>query len=164
MKIGVFSDTHNDMQATQRAAEIFRGRGIHILFHCGDITSADVLPHLKGFAVYVVRGNMDREHLKSLRRQAASQEGVHWLDKGDVVEVGGKRVAITHGDLETVCDKLLEEAPDYLLHGHTHRRRDERVDGTRVINPGALGGVQYESRSLCVLDLDTDDLDVIILD
>ena len=59
---------------------------------------------------------------------------------------------------------LLEEAPDYLLHGHTHCRRDERLDGTRVINPGALGGVQYESRSLCVLDLDTDDLDVIILD
>jgi putative phosphoesterase len=164
MKIGILSDTHNDVQATQRAVEILRGRGIHILFHCGDVTSADVLPHLKGFEVYVVRGNMDRHHLKSLRGQAASQEGVHWLGKGDVVEVGGKRVAITHGDLKTVYDKLLEEAPDYLLQGHTHRRRDERVGGTRVINPGALGGVQYESRSLCVLDLDTDDLDVIVLD
>jgi putative phosphoesterase len=153
MKIGILSDTHNDIQATQHAMEIFRGRGIRLLFHCGDITSADVLPHLKGFEVYVVRGNMDRHNLKSLRKQAVSQEGVHWLDKGDVVELGGKRVAITHGDLEPVYDKLLKKAPDYVLHGHTHRRRDERVDGTRVINPGALGGVQYESRSLCVLDI-----------
>jgi predicted phosphodiesterase len=27
-----------------------------------------------------------------------------------------------------------------------------------VINPGALGGVRHESRSFCILDLQTDEL------
>ena len=29
-------------------------------------------------------------------------------------------------------------APDVLLHGHTHRWRDETIDGVRFLNPGAL--------------------------
>jgi hypothetical protein len=32
-----------------------------------------------------------------------------------------------------------------------------------LINPGALGGVNYETRSICILDLSNDQLDVIQL-
>ena len=28
---------------------------------------------------------------------------------------------------------------DFLLHGHTHVPRDERIGATRVFNPGAVG-------------------------
>ena len=39
--------------------------------------------------------------------------------------------------------------------GHTHRRRDQTIGRTRVINPGALGGVRWQRRSFCILDLAT---------
>jgi predicted phosphodiesterase len=60
-------------------------------------------------------------------------------------------------------EALLIAQPDYLLMGHTHRRHDARVGLTRVINPGALGGTQHEARSVCVLDLANDQLEIIRL-
>jgi predicted phosphodiesterase len=35
-------------------------------------------------------------------------------------------------------ESALEDGVDFLLHGHTHEVRDERVGSTRIINPGAL--------------------------
>jgi hypothetical protein len=53
---------------------------------------------------------------------------------------------------------------DYLFTGHTHVRMDKRIGRTRLINPGALGGTRKQSRSVAILDLDTDELIFEILD
>lgn len=163
MRIGILSDTHNDSAATSRALQGFRQRGVRVLFHCGDLTSPDMVTHFAGFEIYSVRGNMDRHLVPALKAAMAAQPGAHWLGKGDEVEIAGKRLAITHGDREDVLETLLFAQPDYLFVGHTHRRRDEQIGPTRVINPGALGGTQHEGRSICVLDLVTDRLEVIRL-
>jgi putative phosphoesterase len=161
LKIGILSDTHNDRAATQRALREFRQRGVNTLFHCGDLTAADIVPLFNGFDVRFVRGNMDRHHVKALRAAVVEQNGADWWGKGDLVELEGKLIGMTHGDSEEVLADLLYAEPDYLFHGHTHRRRDERIGSTRVINPGALGGIQHESRSICILDTEADELDVI---
>jgi putative phosphoesterase len=163
MKIGILSDTHNDSAATRRALQEFRRHGVCTLFHCGDLTTADMVAHFAGFEVYFVRGNMDRHHVPALTAAVGVQEGAHWLGKGDEVELLGKRIAIVHGDREELFEMLLFAEPDYVFTGHTHRRRDERVGQTRIINPGALGGVKYEARSICILDLGSDQLNVIQL-
>jgi len=163
MKVGILSDTHDDRAMIARALQEFRQRDVNTLFHCGDLTSAEMVSHLGGFEVFFVRGNMDRHQKKALKRAIAVQAGAKWLGKGDEVELEGKRIAITHGDREAVLETLLFAEPDYLFTGHTHRRRDERLGPTRVINPGAVGGVQYEERSIGVLDLSTDELEVILL-
>lgn len=163
MKVGILSDTHNDGLATQRGLQVLRLRGVRTLFHCGDLTTADMVQHFVGFEVYFVRGNMDRHHVQVLRAAVATQPGAHWLGKGDEVALDGKRIAITHGDREDVLEGLLFAGPDYLFSGHTHRRHDERIGPTRAINPGALGGMQHETRSLGILDLATDQLEVIEL-
>jgi putative phosphoesterase len=162
MKIGILSDTHNDGNATLRALGAFRQRGVSTLFHCGDLTSTDMVAHFRGFEVYFVRGNMDRHHVKALKAAIKAQPQAHWLGKGDEVALDGKRIAITHGDREDVLETLFYAGPDYLLTGHTHRRRDERLGPTRVINPGALGGTNHEPRTICVLDLSTDQLEVVV--
>jgi predicted phosphodiesterase len=41
---------------------------------------------------------------------------------------------------------------------------DKRIGKTRVINPGALGGLKKQSRSVALLDLETDQLIFEILD
>ncbi|MEJ2150393.1 MAG: metallophosphoesterase family protein [Chloroflexota bacterium] len=75
------------------------------------------------------------------------------------MELDGKRIAVCHGDDLAQLDEFIHSGIyHYVLHGHTHRRRDEMVGQTRVINPGALGGRQAESRSICLLDLSTDDV------
>jgi putative phosphoesterase len=163
VEIGILSDTHNDSAITQTALQGFQQRGVRTVFHCGDVTSADMVGHFQGFDAYFVRGNMDRQHGQALKAAVKAQPGAHWLGKGDEIALDGKRIALTHGDSREQYEALLFGEPDYLLVGHTHRRRDERIGPTRVINPGALGGVQYEVRSICVLDLTSDQLEVIHL-
>ena len=45
----------------------------------------------------------------------------------------------------------LADEPDLLLHGHTHKRRLERVGRTLVLNPGALQRAHV--KSLALVDL-----------
>ena len=77
---------------------------------------------------------------------------------GDVFtgKLGGIKIAVTHGHLPGKLDQLIRsQRYTFVFHGHTHRKRDEMVGKTRVINPGALGGTRYEPRTVCVFDLDS---------
>lgn len=49
----------------------------------------------------------------------------------------------------------------YLLHGHTHLRRDDRVGHTRIVNPGAL--YRAKVKTCALINLATDDLTFIEL-
>ena len=42
-------------------------------------------------------------------------------------------IAFTHGHMPRLLDDAIREGVDYLLHGHTHQLRDERIERTRVI-------------------------------
>jgi predicted phosphodiesterase len=71
-------------------------------------------------------------------------------------ELGGASIGVTHGDNENELRRLVDSGKhQYVFHGHTHRRRDDMQGATRIYNPGALGGLQFESRSYSILDLDT---------
>ncbi|NLV66821.1 MAG: metallophosphoesterase family protein, partial [Spirochaetes bacterium] len=59
MLLGIISDTHNDIEATKKAIDLFKERGITVIAHAGDITSPKMLEYLKGFTCYVVLGNGD---------------------------------------------------------------------------------------------------------
>jgi uncharacterized protein len=152
MKIGILSDTHNHTQNLQRALTLFRNRGIVTLVHCGDMTSPNTAVLLKDFQVIAVTGNMDgntgglEDTLKKLNPQnvlAATFTG----------EIEGISIAVTHSHRGNVPDLAANGRFAYIFHGHTHRRRDEVVGRSRIINPGALGGTRHESRSVCVVDL-----------
>ena len=163
MKIGILSDTHNDKAATRRALGVLRQRGVGTLLHCGDLVFAEMVRLFNEFEVYFVSGNMDRNHRQAIKMEIEKWSDMHWLGEGDEVELAGKRLALTHGARFEVLEMLLWAEPDYLFHGHTHRRRDERAGPTRVINPGAVSGTKHEARSVCVLDLESDQLEVIWL-
>jgi len=161
MKIGILSDTHNEHHYTQQALATFRRRGVDTLFHCGDLAAPDMVKHFAGFETYFARGNMDRHQKHAIHAAIDALPGAHWLGKGDEVTLAGKRIALTHGDKAEVLETLLFAEPDYLFCGHTHRRRDERIGPTRVVNPGALGGTRHEARSVAILDLERDVLEVV---
>ena len=59
-------------------------------------------------------------------------------------------------DWDRMAHVLNAQEHDYLLHGHTHVRRDERVGKVRIINPGALH--RAREKTVAVLDTDTDRL------
>lgn len=134
--VGVISDTHDQVRRTKRAVAALKAAGAKALFHCGDITIAEVVFECCNIPGYFVFGNcdFDREGL----RRAITAIGGTCLERGNIVTLSGRRIAITHGDSEQELRRLAGSQPDYLLSGHTHRTSDYQDGLTRHINPGAL--------------------------
>ena len=136
MLIGLLSDSHGRAAVTARAVALLREHGAQMLIHLGDIETESVIDELAGHAAHIVFGNCDWDPA-SLTRYAGFL-GVMVDDPMGRIEVAGKQIAYTHGHREHLMRCALDEQVDYLIHGHTHRIRDERIGPVRVINPGAL--------------------------
>ncbi|MBI5961113.1 MAG: YfcE family phosphodiesterase [Chloroflexi bacterium] len=162
MKIGILSDTHNHHHNTQHALAAFEERGVSRLIHCGDVTSAEVILLFAGWNIAFVLGNMDlnRDELIDATRMI----GVMPPMISREVEVDGKLIGVTHGHDQSILYRLMISGKyDYVCHGHTHQRRNEQRSAysVRLINPGALGGSYPETRSVCVLDVHTAEVEFI---
>lgn len=156
MLIGVLSDSHGRVETTRRAVGLLLGRGVDLLLHLGDIGSEGVIDELVGYPARIVLGNCDDE--RALGRYAALM-GVKPDHPAGRLEIDGKTIIFTHGHLPGVLDDAVREGADYVLHGHTHEVRDQRIGRTRVVNPGAL--FRADRYTAAVLDPATDGLEII---
>jgi len=163
MKIGIVSDSHGNVRRLREAIEIFLAHEVRAIVHCGDIGSPACVELLAEAhcEVYMVAGNMDR-HVDELA-SLAGQLGVHF--SWEVIELplgDGRSLVATHGNDQRILGELINDRQfPYVCHGHTHRTRDERIDGIRVINPGALHHARIDS--VAVLDTDTDHLEHVLV-
>jgi putative phosphoesterase len=154
VRLGILSDTHSQIAITRRAVALLAENGAEYYVHCGDVGDEGVLDVLAGLPAAFVFGNNDFDHVGMQRYAEAI--GIQCLGTGGVLELAGKRVAVTHGDeLLTVAKyRRVGSGVDYLLTGHSHVRHDQRIGSVRWINPGALyrAGV----KSVATLDLSSD--------
>lgn len=166
MKIGIVSDSHGKTKRLAAALELLAQRGVEAIVHCGDVSGAAAveLLALADAEAYVVAGNMDR-HIERLA-ETAEKCGVHFA--WETIEVplpDGRHLIATHGNDPLVLGALIvgQQFP-YVCHGHTHRRRDERIGQVRVINPGALHHPRgHQGPAVAILDTEMDDLEWIEL-
>ena len=136
MRIGIVSDTHDDVELAEAAAERFAGDAETVI-HCGDVIapfSAAAFDRDE-FEFYCARGNNDGEWKL---RDTVESFGEYLGEVGELT-LGGKRVAVYHGTGRPLVDALVDCGRyDYALHGHTHRRgREERGETVRI-NPGGV--------------------------
>ena len=155
MLIGILSDTHDKADAARAAVAVLKQHGAEFYIHCGDVGSEHVLDQLAGLPAAFIWGNNDYDHA-SLEEYARSL-GIACHGAMADLTLGGKRIAVIHGDDFALKKKLLEKQEhDYLFQGHTHVRHEERVGKTRVINPGALH--RAREKTVALLDTETDKL------
>lgn len=160
MKIGLLSDTHNHFANTFDALSVMRAEGVQRIIHCGDLTRIESAEWFRDFSFHLAQGNNDFDSIGlSLTIQefgVGSSFGVIYT-----AEIDGKRIAAIHGHQLAQLSSLIHCGHyDYVFHGHTHRFRDEIIGNTRVINPGALGGIRRDARTFCILEVVTGDLSV----
>ena len=160
MRIGIVSDTHDQVARTARAVRRLADEGAEALVHCGDLTGPDIVHECAELPSYFVFGNNDFDR-SGLRRAMTEIGAVCLGDSGDF-ELGGRRIAVTHGDVSSELRRLTAREPDYLLFGHSHIATDERIGATRLINPGALHRAPVWTVAL--LDLETDALQLLTID
>jgi putative phosphoesterase len=103
MKIGVVSDTHDNLDIVNAAVEQFEG-AVDAVVHCGDVVAPfAATPFDADFEFYAVRGNNDGEW--SLR-DAVNSFGAYLGEMGEL-SLGGASVAVYHGTSHTdCCDSL----------------------------------------------------------
>jgi putative phosphoesterase len=159
MRIGILSDTHNQVGRTKVAVARLVDSGAQMLVHCGDITGPGVVAELAALPSYFVFGNCD--HQLAELRSAIESIGATCLERGGFIVVGHQTVAVTHGDSDLERNRLLAERPNYLMTGHTHRACDYRRGATRCINPGALH--RAATWTFALLDLHSDHLSVLTI-
>ena len=158
MKIGVLSDTHDNLSNLTYVLNVYREMGIEMIIHCGDLTSLEMVSHFDGFHTIYLTGNMDimTGAIKSRFEKMRIDNFVGEVFRG---RLDGVLIAATHGHINSkIMDLVRQKKYKWIFHGHTHEKRDEMIRGTRVVNPGALGGLGREPRSFCVVDLSMDEV------
>lgn len=152
MKIGVVSDTHNNLKNVRRIVELFNDAGVERVVHTGDITqpkTIDVFSGLK-MPLYGVYGNNDQGELPHLEA-TAKMHGFHFVQPPLPLEWAGRRIVVVHSPEELAG--VDESSFDVVLHGHTHRQTIEFVEERLTFNPGECAGMMEGANAVGILDL-----------
>ncbi len=158
--LGLLSDSHGEGPITRRAVDQLLAHGATRLIHLGDVGSTDVIDALAVATdangnlqppAHIVFGNTDY-NATELGRYAQAL-GIQMDHPEGRLTLEGKTIVFQHGHRDHAMRAALTQGVDYLLHGHTHRCRDERIGPTRVINPGAL--TRATPYTVACLDLKT---------
>jgi len=142
VKIGVISDTHDDVENTEKAINIFNMLKVDYIFHAGDYVYPGMISLFKKLnketKFYGVRGNNDGE-LMGITRQFDEIENAQFLNEFGKLLISSKNIAIYHGTNSDLSESLVEsQLFDILILGHTHIKRIEKMGKTLVLNPGPL--------------------------
>lgn len=160
MKIGIISDTHGQVDLALAAAREFIFRAVDVVIHCGDVGSEMVLAEMSALfqaldiPIYAVLGNCDiHQNLGSFSKES----GVNLMGRVAHLTLADRKIAVLHSDDEAHFEALVHSnIYDYVFFGHSHTRRDERIEKTRIINPGSAGRGMHPS--CAVVNLVNDDV------
>lgn len=168
-KIGLISDTHDNLAAVDAAFERLEKLGVKLLLHAGDIIAPFTLRRIlsKEFEFRGVFGNNDGELLVLSR--VAREHGAILVQQPLITDVEGLRVLVMHGvsgieetkNFATVLAKSGEY--DVVVYGHTHDADVRKVGKTLVVNPGEACGYLTGKRSIAVLDTEKLEVELITL-
>ena len=154
LKIGVISDSHDNIGNLKKAFVMMKEQGVEVLIHCGDFCAPFMIKELEdsGFKVHCVFGNTD-DRFFSTRIADKSENIILHGDLGEL-ELGGKRIGITHFP-KLAKGLACTNDYDYVFFGHNHIKSLEDVNGCKLVNPGELAGYKNKS-SFAIIDTSTD--------
>ncbi len=151
MRIGVVSDTHNNLGSVVRIVELFNAADVDRVVHTGDITQAKTLDLFTGLnaPLFGVFGNNDCER-ESLEL-AIERHRFHFQNPPFECLWHDRRIVVVHDprDLEAISDKH----HDLALHGHTHLYRHTHTGQRFEFNPGECAGYLTGYNAVGVVDL-----------
>ena len=152
MKIGVLSDSHDNLPNIRKAVEVFSKNGVEALIHAGDFCSPFTLAEFKplsekGIKMSAVFGNNDGDRLLLARRAG---DFCSFADGASVLSLGGRRIVIMHYP-ELADDLYRLGAYDLVIYGHNHKPRVEGGE-KKLLNPGTCSGYLAEAATVALVD------------
>lgn len=132
MKILVISDSHGNIANLKHVMGFAKNVGAKAVIHCGDWNTVESVKTVLSFRIplYSVLGNADVDpKVEKLLSAKCKKFDRVFLE----LELEGKKIGVIHD-----VDGLLKV--DILFCGHTHQQYEYKIEGLRIVNPGALEG------------------------
>jgi len=149
MRIGVISDSHDNLVAVAAAVRFFQDEAVAQILHAGDYCAPFALKGLLQTRIPVdgVFGNCDGEREGLTKLLPSLSRGPRHLEQG------GQKICLIHDRTRLTHEDI--EASDILLFGHTHDPLVQREDGRLVVNPGECAGWLTGRCTVAIIDTDT---------
>ncbi len=144
-RIGLFSDTHDNLDKIRAAITLFNQLELNRVIHCGDIVAPFVLNELRSLKMplVIVLGNCDGDRQTLFARAA---------EFGFQISAEPLVIATDNGEL-VISHKPLPSLPDceFYVYGHTHKTYYTSGKPV-VVNPGEACGWLTGKSTVAVLD------------
>ncbi|GAB4542745.1 MAG: metallophosphoesterase [Thermodesulfovibrionia bacterium] len=161
MKIGIISDSHDNIENIRKGVTVFIDRGVDLVIHLGDYVNPNSVRAFRGIRLVGIFGNNDGDRFRLMN--AFNEIGGEI--KGDFYEFEGDalKFACYHGTEPQLRDALIECGRyDVVLYGHTHECINTRRNNTLILNPGTAHGFGNRA-TVVVFDTILKDVEVIEL-
>ena len=153
MKIGIISDTHDNIFNIKKVVNILKQEKVELVLHAGDFVAPLTLPLYKGLPFVGVFGNNDGDTFRLLGNAAKN----NLLMAGQVWEqvVDDLEMVMYHGTEKILTDALIaSQKYDVVIYGHTHQPDIRVVGKTLIVNPGTVHGFE-KSATFVLFDTKT---------
>ena len=153
MLVGVVSDTHNNIKNIKKIISLFNEEQLDLVIHTGDISKAATLEIFSNLNCPLVGvfGNNDR--IEEGLEEVCEQYNFNFQEPPLSLTLENKKIAVFH-EPELIEEYITEHQDiDIILHGHTHKYKEERKDGIIYFNPGESAGSMEGKSAIGLIDM-----------
>ena len=163
MKIGLISDTHDNIDNILKSVREFNNRQVDLVLHAGDFVSPIAVESFAGIKLVGILGNNDTD----IPGLTSAFNKIGGELKGEIYEgeYDGVKLVIYHGTISSKRDFLIKSGKyDLVIYGHTHRKTTDTIGRTVVVNPGtAKGWIFGFNATIAICDTSTRNIEFVTL-
>ena len=141
MKIGILSDTHDQIERVKKVVKILNKERVSLVIHCGDVAAPFTLQFYKDLncPIKFLFGNNTGDIYRHFTY--SKKFGLHDYEFGTFfsLTIEGKKISVYHGDHQEITEALIKCGDyDCVFSGHDHIARIEKRGKVLFVNPGSL--------------------------
>lgn len=141
MKIGIISDTHDNLKNLRKFIELSNNKiNPDLIIFCGDLCSPFVIKELGKLNcnVHIIFGNNEGDK-QTIIEFAKKYKNIKIYKQLGEIEIDNKKIAFIH--YPDLARGLASTGNyDIVFCGHTHQLKIEKINNIPLVNPGELFG------------------------
>lgn len=162
MRVAIFSDLHDHLNNLETFLNWVNGNKVSKLIFCGDLCNKEILKYLTSTfsgEIFLVGGNADL----FLPKDTKNAKNLIYDEQKLEFKLGPQKILITHkpADLKRYLSE--DNSFDFAFHGHTHKPWMVKENGVIIANPGTLGSTSGPVASFAIMETDTGQLELKLL-
>ncbi|HPN65981.1 MAG TPA: metallophosphoesterase [Candidatus Omnitrophota bacterium] len=154
MKIGVMSDSHDNVPMVKKAVDAFNAEGCSLVVHAGDFCAPFAVTPLEKLKCkwLGVFGNNDGD-----KKALSMKSNGMIVDHPYRYDLSNIRMIVTHEieDVQDLLGMIDRQEVHLLIHGHTHKTDIKTVKTCLIVNPGETGGWTTGRATVAIVDTET---------